>query len=129
MAFGCENVRPPPGELDWAPNETEIQEPARRSRRGRRGAGASHASREGNPSSSRSAALRGRVALCWDGGCVAAAGVVVGRRGVPRRGPPPALARGRWALLSGSRLQGWSCASLQILTNNVTGLGSSKIGF
>lgn len=29
MAFGDENVRPPPGELDWALNEIEMQEPPR----------------------------------------------------------------------------------------------------
>lgn len=43
MAFGYENVRPPPGELDWALGEAQIPEPPQRGTGGSRGAGPSHA--------------------------------------------------------------------------------------
>lgn len=52
MAFGDEDVRPPPGELDWALDETEIQEPPHRGTWGCRGAGPRGAFRQGSPFSS-----------------------------------------------------------------------------
>lgn len=62
MAFGYENVRPLRGDLNWGPNDTEIQEPPHDCR----GAGPRDALGEGNSFSPRSAMLRERAAPCWD---------------------------------------------------------------
>lgn len=125
MAFGYENTRPPPGELDGALSEIKTPEPPHPGTGGCLGAGPSHAFSGGNPFSSPSATLGGKAAPCWEGGCVPAAGMWRGGGGIPA-GVPPAPARGCWVLLSDSCLRGWSCVSLHILTNNVTGLVALK---
>jgi len=125
MAFGDEKVGSPPGEPDWVLHEIKTQEARRCGTRSCRGAGPTDAFWEGNPFSPRSATHQGRVALCGDGGCVSAAGMVGGGVGCPA-GVPPAPARGWRVLLSDSHLRGWSHASLQILTNNITGLVALK---
>lgn len=120
MAFGYENVRPPPGELGWTLNEK-----AKSLRAVAHTAGPSGAFWGGNPFSFRRATFKGRVALCWDGGVCPWLGWWWEGVGC-LAGVPPAPARGCWVLLSDSCLQGWSRVSLQILTNNVTGLVALK---
>lgn len=114
MAFGYENVRSLHGDLNRGPKETEIQEPPRDCR----GAGPRDALGEGNSFSPTCAMLWGRAAPCWDD---------AGEAWGAWLGSPQLWGQGVGCSERRPGMeQRWSCASLRILTNAVTGLVALK---